>query len=76
MAKNKRKSRVAKSAVVILLVGATGAEECLGHTKPKHVELRQVQEIPGLVGHVSDMAAASTATMTTVSPLLFPEQFT
>jgi hypothetical protein len=76
MAKNKRKVRAAKSAVVILLVGATGAEECFGRDKLKHIELRQHEQDPGLVGQAWNIANASTATITTVSPFIIPDQFT
>jgi hypothetical protein len=77
MAKGKyRKRRSAKSAQVIFLAGAIVTAECLGHEEKKHIENRQYGEIPGLVGQAWNIAAASTATITKVSPFIFPEQFT
>lgn len=67
---------IKREACVIFLAGAIVTGECLGHEENKHIELRQYRATPDLVGHAWDVAAASTATMTTLST--FPDfaQFT
>jgi hypothetical protein len=81
MAKNKRKFHAPKIAAVPILAFPLILNPCVARDEKKdiedrHVENRQYRATPGLVGHVWDVANASTATMTTVSSLIFPEQFT
>jgi hypothetical protein len=76
MAKNKRKSHAAKSAQVIFLAASVVTAECLGREENKHIELRQYRATPGLVGHALDVAAATTATVTTFNSFPYFAQFT
>jgi hypothetical protein len=80
MAKKKRKSRVTKFAAVPLLALPLILNPCVARDEKKdiedrHIETHQNRESTELVGHVSDMASASTATFTTGSHFIFPEQY-
>jgi hypothetical protein len=80
MAKKKRKFRAAKIAVLPILVLPIILKPCVVRDEKKdiedrHIETRQNQESPGLVGHAANISATSTATVTTVSQFHFPEQF-